>query len=302
VLSPQILQAAVRETTIKSFVPTSHTHRPGFQLLSLVDPTEEKANSFADIPCHLPNHGAVLIRIYRPCAILTVLALLLFNWHRARNLPKVFLEDLSIPRKHMPPPAPSPLPPGGSVWSPYNPLPDQHSSPQNSLPITIRRPNPLSGPTKRIASRPSTPTRGLTPLTSPMLYHQEDELDDDPMYPAQYVTRRIATADDEDDWATNGPDGFPSASLSNRSFVAAGTGPHSKTKLFSFTFTLSGRRRRITLHVPMLSWTALKSLRGLLDTPDVTRRHGVLRYTLLDMLRVLWVVAGTWLCVTWWTC
>ncbi|KAH0827465.1 Metallo-dependent phosphatase [Lanmaoa asiatica] len=51
------LQAnAIREVTVKSFSPSRHIRRPGFQLLSLVPPSSSPTGpTFADAPCHLPD-------------------------------------------------------------------------------------------------------------------------------------------------------------------------------------------------------------------------------------------------------
>ena len=68
----------VREITLKSFSSSTGIRRPGFQLLSLIPPSETPTSSsitHADRPCFLPDQVGVYTRVYLPVAILTVLFL-----------------------------------------------------------------------------------------------------------------------------------------------------------------------------------------------------------------------------------
>ncbi|ORY24794.1 Metallo-dependent phosphatase-like protein [Naematelia encephala] len=79
----------VREVTVKSFSSSAGIKRPGFQLLSLVPPTNPIHPSHADRPCFLPDQMGVYYRVYLPLAIVTVLYLLGTNIRSAYKRWKV---------------------------------------------------------------------------------------------------------------------------------------------------------------------------------------------------------------------
>lgn len=79
----------IREITLKSFSSSTGIRRPGFQLLSLIPPSETPTTSsitHADRPCFLPDQIGVYTRVYLPVAILTILFLVGTNirsaWRR----------------------------------------------------------------------------------------------------------------------------------------------------------------------------------------------------------------------------
>lgn len=68
----------IREVTLKSFSSSTGIRRPGFQLLSLIPPSEAPTTgsiTHADRPCFLPDQVGVYTRVYLPVAILTILFL-----------------------------------------------------------------------------------------------------------------------------------------------------------------------------------------------------------------------------------
>lgn len=278
----------------------SHIRQPGFQLLSITDSTEGigEQMTYADTPCHLPNQFRVLGYFYQPCLVLTCLILFISNWYRSKHPSSMTFEDLPLSHSESVSRSPSPLPTEPSIWvnhtSPVSPL--------GTLPTTIRTPNPLSGPTQRTASRPGTPL--LSPLLTPMAYHQEEDDDDDSMYPAQYAIRR--TSFHENEWSPERQTDFllgTPGPNSRRSYFLAGHNPP-KNYLFSYAFAFGGQRRRITIHSPSFSWTAIGNFLSLFEEPNLSfssRRRGLLRSTISDTLRVLLPIILIWGFLTWWT-
>ncbi|KAJ6594046.1 hypothetical protein B0H19DRAFT_921540 [Mycena capillaripes] len=57
--------APIREVTVKSFSISNHIRQPGFQLVSLVDPTPG-GKSFSDAPCLLPDTSSIYSSLYAP--------------------------------------------------------------------------------------------------------------------------------------------------------------------------------------------------------------------------------------------
>jgi hypothetical protein len=72
----------VQEVTIKTFSSDQGVRRPGFQLMSLIPPTENSSGQ-ANVPCLLPDQIGVYTRIYIPLAILTFGFLLFTNIRKA---------------------------------------------------------------------------------------------------------------------------------------------------------------------------------------------------------------------------
>ncbi|KAK4686702.1 ethanolamine phosphate phosphodiesterase, partial [Tremellales sp. Uapishka_1] len=85
--------SGIKEITVKSFSSSTGIRRPGFQLLSLIPPSNNEAFppqlTHADVPCFLPDQLGVYNRVYLPLAILTVLYLVFTNsraaWTRLRS-------------------------------------------------------------------------------------------------------------------------------------------------------------------------------------------------------------------------
>ncbi|KAI0356201.1 Metallo-dependent phosphatase [Trametes cingulata] len=75
--------ASIPEITVKSFSMAMGIRRPGYQLLSLVPPsTSAEAQTFAHIPCLLPDQLGIYLSVYVPLIVLTLAILLLSNIRR----------------------------------------------------------------------------------------------------------------------------------------------------------------------------------------------------------------------------
>lgn len=78
---------SIREVTLKSFSPSAHTRRPGFQLLSVTAPSTASRPSsqqptIADAPCFLPDQKQIYTAIYAPSLCLTLFLLFVLNFRR----------------------------------------------------------------------------------------------------------------------------------------------------------------------------------------------------------------------------
>src|ERR1700759_4577239 len=73
-----------------------HIRRPGFQLLSLVNPTSTEGNSFADLACQLPDQGRIYSTVYPTFMALTLLALFIINQTKIGRLRRNELPVLHI--------------------------------------------------------------------------------------------------------------------------------------------------------------------------------------------------------------
>ncbi|KAJ9094962.1 hypothetical protein QFC21_005754 [Naganishia friedmannii] len=78
----------VKETTLKAFSMAMGVNRPGFQLMSLVPPpyitegTSASPQTFADVPCLLPDQLQIYVRFYIPLAAVCILMLFYLNLKR----------------------------------------------------------------------------------------------------------------------------------------------------------------------------------------------------------------------------
>ncbi|KAF8967862.1 hypothetical protein BDZ97DRAFT_1801621 [Flammula alnicola] len=329
---------SIREVTVKSFSMSVHIKRPGFQLLSLVDPAK-MANpgspSFIDRPCLLPDQYRIYTSVYLPSFLVTLFILLFLNFRRRRPIPlKRFDTLVSLP----PSPrssgrnSPNPLTHAdaaqlSATWSPFSPIVPM--SPRPSLPSYLRTPHSPSGSsTHLVASLPGSPVSS-SPSTFmvPLPYSGEDEgEDDDTMYPAQYAVRREAHTlrqREEDEWSYVGPNHGrdeedydivhgPGSVMSNTvssEFISAPSQSRSSSSSrkrawsWSYTFVLKGRRRRLSLAVP--SWTSLRNLWdffGFGSEPSLRvrrRNRGGLMATLADALSVFWPAVVVWMIINW---
>lgn len=311
----------IREVTIKSFSMSVHIRRPGFHLLSLVDPatrTFPGQSSFADTACLLPDQSRIYTSLYGTLAFLTFLLLFVANLRRVHSQTRWRPEPIFL--------SPSPRSTSGRntpnaqdsalcspTWSPNTP---RSASPRNSLPATLRFPQGPTGPTLRASSRPDTPLTG-SPLLSPshMTFadRQEDD-DEDAMHPAQYASRRdnhrhyedeewsdIGRTKEEDEFElVGGLDRGASSRrpLISRFILAPGHSIKSKPPSWSWSFVLAGRRRRITLRVP--GWNSLADVRELFDFSIGSRhRRGLLWSTIIDGLNVFYPPLAVWCIIIW---
>ncbi|KAF8070585.1 hypothetical protein FPV67DRAFT_1487920 [Lyophyllum atratum] len=287
--------ADVREVTVKSFSMANQIRRPGFQLLSLIDPTTNfTQSSFRDKPCMLPDQYGIYSSVYLPFFILTTLTLVILSVIRRRQGRAPLIEPLNISPLSSGESTPDP-PPESAIWSPYTPA--ASTSPRSTLPSYLRTPMTLAGPTLR-ASRPATPVG--SPLLPPMYYSQED--DDESMYPIQYARRRDGHAPDDERWST-GHNRITSESQIPHFTSAPGLKTAANRRWsWSWTFVLRGRRRRMTIRAPTFSWSTLTALGELFKAEDHSPmlKHRVLRTTMRDGLSVFWPVVIVWTVLTWW--
>jgi hypothetical protein len=314
----------IREVTIKSFSMSVHIRRPGFHLLSLVDPatrTFPGQSSFADTACFLPDQSRIYTSFYGTLAFLTFLLLFVANLRRVHSQIRWRPEPISLsPSPRSTSGCNSPNSPmahdaglGSPTWSPNTP---RSPSPRGSLPPTLRFPQGPTGPTLRASSRPGTPLAG-SPLLSPshMTFadRQEDD-DEDAMHPAQYASRRdnhrhyedeewsdIGRTKEEDEFELLGGLDRGAASsrpLISRFILAPGHSTKNKPPSWSWSFVLAGRRRRITLRVP--GWNSLADVRELFDFSVGSRhRRGLLWSTIIDGLNVFFLPLAVWFIIIW---
>lgn len=290
--------ASVREVTVKSFSMANHIRRPGFQLLSLVDPSTipplSNAASFSDALCLLPDQYGVYTSLYAALGVLTFLSLAIFNLKSSRHIivPKITPISLS-------PRTPSPLPQQSTVtvgWSPYTP--PVPVSPRSTLPPSLRMLNNAhAGPKARAASRPGTPL--ASPHLKPMIYSQvhEDE-EEESMFPTQYRNGHLSA----EDWQANDAE---DRNMGETSYFlpAPGGQRHSERKNkweWSWTFVFRGRRRRIRLGpISLRGCGSFLSSIGQGAEGSLNRR-GVLLSTAIDLYCILWPAIVTWVILAWW--
>lgn len=267
--------------TVKSFSMARNIRYPGFQLLSVTDTTLLKdRSSFADAPCALPDQKGIIDNFYIPLMFVTLLGLLFLNYARRKRT--------------RPPPVtifpPTPNTPGASPLWPYAHR-SGPTSPPGSLPSALRTPNSSGEPSFRATSHYPE-----SPLGSPM-FHGEEE---DAMFPSQYASRDSAH---DDAWSpdTAVGNGFFVGGESDEPLSAAPKRPAKWT--WSWTFVLLGRRRRVTLRLPEVSWSGLKELVVLLGaggtSDSVASRKGLVKSTLIDGLSILWSTVLFWVFLTW---
>lgn len=286
--------ADIREVTVKSFSNANHIRNPGFQLLSLVDPSsvsDPTQKSFIDRPCVLPDQYGIYSSIYAPFFIFTTLILVVHAVVRSRRYRGLHIQRLSISPQSSTQSTPN-LAPNSAIWSPYTPA--LRSSPRGMLPSHLRTPSTPAGPTLR-ASRPSTPLG--SPLLPPVAFPQED--DDEAMYPTHYTTWREGYSVDEDDQT---PD-YNGVDFNTRlpHFSSTGnTKPSMKQGWsWSWTFVFRGRRRRITLRVPVLICRTILAL-GLVSKDRSHVRHHIIHTVMRDGFSTFWPPLILWTLVAWW--
>lgn len=260
-----------REVTVKSFSPSRHIRRPGFQLLSLVPPSSSPAGpTFVDAPCHLPDTLRVFHSIYVPCIVLTVLVLLYLNIGSSRHIKRFSsISPISLTRyrRSSPPPEPE-----SAIWTTLTPLKSRiQTSPTAPLPLSARTPSAKSIPSFR-ASPVSTPQG--SPLLSPItLFPTGDEGDAEEEYvgPSHYSLRRDLhysngwQGEHEDDVARGRDRTHDRSHPCAHSRVAQAPyflppplSQHARARWsVSWSFVFRGRRRRMTIGVP--DWKAWRS-------------------------------------------
>ena len=318
----------IREVTVKSFSMSVHIRRPGFQLLSLVDPAKlanPDLKSFADTPCLLPDQHRIYTSFYAPCILFTFLILVLLNFSRGRF--RTLRKNLSLATPtHSSSGRASPNPDHGlwtATWSPYAPtLP---VSPPGILPSYIRTPHTPAGTTTMlVASQPGSPN----PSSSSSLvvpYPDRDEDEEDTLYPTQYALRRDSHKQrEDDDWSHVGQSrdeegyeivtdqeiggGNSSGRRIHSEFITAPDHTRHLSSVkkqkwsWSYTFMLGGRTRRITLRTP--SWSSVHNFFDLFgfggsDPISPRRRRDRWMSVILDAFSVFWPAVIVWVIINW---
>ena len=305
-----------REVTVKSFSPSQHIHRPGFQLLSLVPPSSSRTGpTFADTACHLPDTQRVFHSIYVPCFILTALVLLYVNLAPSRHRNDLInLSPMSLTRsgRSSPPPEPE-----SAIWATRTPLKSStETSPIAPLPLSARISASKYVPSYR-ASPAATPRD--SPLLSPItLFPSGDEgdVEEDRVGASHYNVRRdlhyangweVEHRDDDDDDARerdtplDHPHSHRPARLVSTSapyFLPPPLSQQPRARWsYSWTFVFRGRRRRMTFGVP--DW---KTWWGMLSSSTAKtgpRRRGVVWRLVGDCVSVALPAIVAWTVIGW---
>lgn len=300
----------VREITLKTFAPSSEIEHPGFQLLSLTYPSASThAPAFATTPCFLPDYPSTYTWRYLPLLVFTAFALVFLRRKKLRthSLPthldsSALRNSFSLRSLPSAPWSPQPHPPTpfSSDWTPDTPgfyrSVKNPPSPHEEFPKgSIRGPlsSSSSQPTVSTLHVPSTPTFRATaiPRTDDDGYTNQlptgpahidvDDLDDDEFAYGQYSQRQPlrVKVDRPGDLS---PDSDSSASAVDE---------------LAFTFTLYGRRRRISFWIPLFTGRgqARSASLGLRrrSTRAFVKRIG------MDLWYVMWPAVLLWLALAW---
>lgn len=320
----------VHEVTLKAFSPSSEIRRPGFQLLSLASPSsgpDASRPSLATTPCFLPDYPSAYTWGYFPMFVFTTIILaFLRRKHRTLSLPthrqSNFRKSISISSL---PPAPwSPLPhpptPFSPDWSPHtpsfhsprprSPLSAQSAcSPTEDLPIDSLRAPLLSARSSFSAGgedreRSSTPTFRATAYlhaNGSTVHHiptgpahlDVDELEDEFAYGQQLPPRyKLDCADDDLDAAPGSP---------HRSAFSMSSAPFAPSDGVGFSFTLNGRRRRVSLWNPSYWWSR-RQVAGASTGGFAGRRRSkraFLKRVGMDLGYILWPAVLFWVVLRW---
>ena len=328
----------IHEVTLKAFSPSAEIRQPGFQLLSLSSPSSDpnaSRSSLATTPCFLPDYLSVYTWRYLPMLFFTTMALVfLRRKQRAPSLPthrrSGFRKSISISSL---PPAPwSPLPhpptPFSPDWSPHTPsfhTPQPRSplsakstfSPTEELPIDSLRTPLLSArssfsaggedrglvptPTLRATAHSHANTNGcMHHLPTGPAHIDADELEDEFAYgqqlPLRYKLDRVDDPHDGDDG-----DDFPRSPY-NPSFSIS-SAPFAPSDGVGFSFTLNGRRRRITLWSPPCWWLTSRRRAAGAGTGGFggrrRSRRAFLKRVGMDLGYILWPAVLLWLVLRW---
>ncbi|KAF9232279.1 hypothetical protein BU15DRAFT_81432 [Melanogaster broomeanus] len=270
----------IREVTIKSFSPSRHIRRPGFQLLSLIPPSSGAPTepTLTDAPCHLPDTLRIFHSVYLPCLVVTGIVLLYLGISPPRHRRRLStLSSVSVERGRPSSGLGSAI--WSSLWSTWSSRRSRvKTSPTGSLPLSARIPS-----TKAIPSYRASPIRTPqgSPLLSPItLFPPEDEAEaEDYMSPSHYTLRRDPHHHDSSGWSEENEDDQErdhtgSAVPSRRTaqyFLPPPSSQHTRSGLSnSWSFVFWGRRRRVT--IGLSHWS--KWRRQLGETQVSLKRRG----------------------------
>ncbi|TFK73948.1 hypothetical protein BDN72DRAFT_813488 [Pluteus cervinus] len=282
---------SVREVTVKSFSLSRHIRRPGFQMVTLSDPSGvPSGRSFNDSLCLLPDQSRVYKWIYIPFGLLLCFGLFLLNSRRSRSFRALSIRP--IPQNGAALWRSSPSGQSHSTWSPYTirvPV-----SPRGTLPTTIRTPHSASftGPILRATPNPDPPQ--TSPLLTPMHYPAEEEDSVDSMDHLHYPSHRDGYRDDEYEMGIGNDREVeePQYEYSEPDVIISKPSSWAWSKSFVFR----GRRRRITIRIPPF----LSCILAIFDQNDNrTISRNVLYSTLIDLLHVFMPVMLVWALLVW---
>ncbi|KAI5123642.1 hypothetical protein M0805_001675 [Coniferiporia weirii] len=292
----------VREVTVKSISMAMGIRRPGFQLLSLASPSELRPNtqSFADVPCLLPDQLSIYLNRYLPLFLVSLLVLSVSGCRRVRAR-KVRPKNLDLDLTSAISPR-APLVSGYTEVATWNTITkDGVPSPESAPVSTARMPRNLSvpapngvlfAPTYRASSHttPNTPDFGVNygrfappggPSAMParlrapsgtvvdMQDDSDGSDDDDDFSMVQTQSSRRRSGD------------FSYFSLSNR----PGRRNAVRRLAWTWTFVFQGRRRRLTVGVPPLLEQVCC---GWLGKNGRNARPSLLKLILRDFLATVW--------------
>lgn len=285
-----LAKTSIREVTVKSFSPSSHIRRPGFQLLSLIPPdsvVSPHGSTFADAHCLLPDTFRIFNSIYLPALVLTAIVLLYFNIspdrHR-RRFSTLSPDYATRSRPSSPPPGPE-----SAIWTNWSPRRSSGpTSPGSALPPSVRVPSAKEIFTFRaLSSAPGSPHD--SPLLSPIpLFHAGHEDEMDPAhYPSQHHSDHVWPSGED---VHEAPPFLPSPSArrSERKWLS-----------WSWSFVFRGRRRRITIAPP--TWGEIKKLYASDNGDSMSRgkRRGMLWRLGSDSVSVALPAVVTWALIGW---
>lgn len=297
----------MREITVKTFSEATGIRRPGFQLLTLFQPSPALTTSHLDMPCFLPDARGIYYTVYFPLALVTALLLLICNIRQPRRYQASSIEAEAASSSS-----------GGSspLLSPLLLSPN----PRISIQLSVRSPMPnsaskfYSASHARLTPRPSSPLASPRPSPRSATFNGEDE-DYDELYPAQYATRK----DDRPPVFLNGiPPEFLRFQPENRMVTplsAKFPAPdrqlprflHKRAASLNYTwsFVFGGKRRRIS--VPVVTrehvWAFCQHSASFVWDLVKGRRVGganLARDMFMDCLSVFLAAGLTWSTTSWW--
>lgn len=298
----------IREVTVKSFSEARGIQRPGFQLLTLFQPSPALATTHLDMPCFLPNVHGIYYTVYLPLALVTMLLLLVCNLRQPRRYQASTIDDEAVSN-------------GSEASSPLlSPL-LLSPNPPTSIQMNVRSPMPNSTSKYYSASHARLTPRILTPLPSPLHSPRAsalniDDDDYDELYPVQYATRR----DDTPQVFLGGiPPEFQRSQPESRLLTPLSSkfplpDPKRRPRFthrraaslnYTWSFVVGGRRRRISLPIITreLVWAWCRY--AVLFVVDIMRGRRVgganlTRDMFMDCLSVFLAAGLTWSAICWW--
>ncbi|EJD03179.1 Metallo-dependent phosphatase [Fomitiporia mediterranea MF3/22] len=265
----------VREVTVKAISSPGHIRRPGFQLLSLGSSSSQQADSrsLADVPCFFPDEQAIFYGRYLPLFVISLLVLTVsaFRRHRGKqeHLDVVAAYekgyDLKVNSGFATPP------PSGGANTPILRSPSfehqrfEADTVTTSLLSTARSmgANSLAPTLRAAANVPFTPgTPNFTVDGVPTALRSPGLLSTSPSgvaqsFPRTHISRSsdVDEEDEEDYFQTPAHQAryrLPSESKDDYFNLTLGRARQRRRFVWTWTFELGGRRRRLRIGLPFL--------------------------------------------------